>query len=66
MKFESFEQISKIKKDNNDDSKNILIITHINESTSATHKHYSAIKGFLLAKGLLKEGYTIFILYLDK
>ncbi len=62
MKFESFEQISKIKKDNNDHSENILIITTINENKKTKHAHYSAIKGFFLAKGLLKEGYTIFIL----
>ena len=62
MKFESFEQINKIKKDNNDNSENILIITTINENKTTKHAHYSAIKGFFLAKGLLEKGYTIFIL----
>ena len=46
--------------------KKVLIITHLNESINAIHTHYSGIKGFLLAKGLLNNNYSIFILSNDK
>ena len=46
--------------------KKILIITHLYESQTQNYTHYSGIKGFLLAKGLLNEGFMIFVLSNDE
>ena len=52
-----FENIQHI----NDNKNKILIITQIDESISNKSTHYSGIKGFLLAKGLIKEDFNVFI-----
>lgn len=43
-------------------NKNILIITHILERPNQKYIHYSMIKGYLLANGLLNMGYNIYFM----
>jgi hypothetical protein len=47
------------------EKKSALIVTHLYESPSKTYTHYSGIKGFLLGKGLIDNGYNTFILSND-
>ena len=42
--------------------KNILIITHILERPNQKYIHYSMVKGYLLANGLLNMGYNIYFM----
>jgi len=48
------------------EKKSALIVTHLYESPSNTYTHYSSIKGFLLGKGLIGNGYNTFILSNDE
>jgi hypothetical protein len=43
-------------------NKNILIVTHILEKPNQKYIHYSMIKGYLLANGLLNMGYNIYFM----
>ena len=47
------------------EQKSALIITHLYESSTKVYTHYSGIKGFLLGKGLIDNGYSTFILSND-
>lgn len=51
---------------NNIKKKSALIITHLYESPTKTYTHYSNIKGFLLGKGLIDNGYNTFVLSNDE
>lgn len=48
------------------EKKSALIVTHLYESQLKTYTHYSGIKGFLLGKGLIDNGYNTFVLSDDE